>query len=183
MVECGAMLVGESGTSKTGKLYSYYHCKGARLERCETGRIGKDALENLVASLVLEALDDKKAIKEIASYVYRNQSRDSNELAKMRAQASKIQSQIDNFARAIGMGVITETTKSTLMKLEAERAEIAKRIQKESAVRRHYTKSEIVASLEILKDYLTEADFKKKALFETSLSRFAYTKTGRSSWL
>ncbi len=179
--ECGAMLTGESGTSKTGKLYSYYHCKNARFGRCETGRIGKDILEDVAAKLVLEALDDKKVIKETASYVYRNQSRDSNELAKMRAQASKIQSQIDNFLKAIGMGIITETTKSALMKLEAERAEIGKRIQKESAVRRRYTKGEIVASLEILKDYLTEAEFNKKALFESFVEQVCVCKDGKVS--
>ena len=60
--------------------------------------------------------------------------------------------------RAIGMGIITEATKSALLRLEGEKADLEKRIQREQIKNRRYTKAESAASLEILREYLSEND-------------------------
>lgn len=177
--ECGEMLIGESGTSKSKKLYSYYHCKGARAHRCDSRRLMKDDVEGAVASLVLETLKEDKAIKEIAERIYRAQRQDSAELSALRGQLRKTEEQIGNFEKAIGMGIITETTKDALLRLEGERADLEKRIQREQLACRRYTKGEIVAALEILGDYLSESDMQKKALFETFVDRAVVYKSGK----
>lgn len=46
--ECGEMMIGTSGTSKSGKLHSYYSCKSARNKRgCKMKSIRKDEPEGL----------------------------------------------------------------------------------------------------------------------------------------
>lgn len=177
--ECGEMLVGESGTSKNKKLYSYYHCKGARARKCDTKRLLKEDVENTVALFVLDALKDKQITKEVAERIYRSQGRDSTELTALKEQLKKTEEQIGNFEKAIGMGIITETTKNALLRLEGERADLMKMIQREQLSNRRYSKAEIVASLEILGDYLHETDIQKRALFETFVDKVVVYKNGK----
>ena len=177
--ECGEMLVGESGTSKSKKLYSYYHCKGARAKRCKLPRAIKEDLEMVVSKLVLEALTDKQTLKDIADCIYKTQDRDSTELVALKEQLSKVQERLDNFAKAIGMGIITDTTKSSLVRLEAEKADIEKRIQRENITHRRYTKHEILASLEIMNEYLSESDIQKRSLFETFVEKVYVHQNGK----
>ena len=54
-----------------------------------------------------------------------------------------------------------------------------KRIQREQITNRRYTKAEIVASLEILGDYLSENDMQKRALFETFVDKVVAYKDGK----
>jgi len=81
--------------------------------------------------------------------------------------------------RAIGMGIITETTKSALLRLEGEKADLNKRIQYEQITDRRYTQVEIVASLEILGNYLSENDIQKRTLFETFVDKIVVDKDGK----
>lgn len=154
--ECGEMLIGESVTSKSKRLYSYYHCKGARAHKCDTRRLLKGDVENIVALLILDSLKERKVINEVADRIYRAQRQDSTELSRLKGQLANVQTQIGNFDKAIGMGIITETTKSTLLRLECEKSDLEKRIQREQITNRRYTKAEIAASLEILGEYLSE---------------------------
>jgi len=169
--ECGEMLIGESGTSKRKRLYSYYHCKGARAHKCDTRRLLKEDVENTVALLILDSLKERKVIKEVADCIYRAQRQDSTELSRLKGQLTNVQTQIGNFEKAIGMGIITETTKSALLRLEGEKSDLEKRIQREQITNRRYTKAKIVASLEILGYYLSENDMQKRALFETFVDK------------
>lgn len=173
------MLIGESGTSKSKRLYSYYHCKGARAHKCDTRRLLKEDVENTVALLILDSLKEKKVIKEVADRIYRVQRQDSTELSRLKSQLTNVQTQIGNFEKAIGMGIITETTKSALLRLEGEESDLEKRIRREQITNRRCTKAEIVASLEILGDYLSENDLQKRALFETFVDKIVAYKDGK----
>ena len=177
--ECGEMLIGESGTSKSKRLYSYYHCKGARAHKCDTRRLLKEDVENTVALLIFDSLKERKVINEVVDRIYRAQRQDSTELSRLKGQLSSVQTQIGNFEKAIGMGIITETTKSALLRLEGEKSDLEKRIQREQITTRRYTKAEIVASLEILGDYLSENDMQKRALFETFIDKVVAYKGGK----
>lgn len=177
--ECGEMLIGESGTSKSKRLYSYYHCKGARAHKCDTRKLLKEDVENTVALLILDSLKERKVIKEVADCIYRAQRQDSTELSRLKGQLTNVQTQIGNFEKAIGMGIITETTKSALLRLEGEKSDLEKRIQREQITNRRYTKAKIVASLEILGYYLSENDMQKRALFETFVDKVVAYKDGK----
>ena len=58
-------------------------------------------------------------------------------------------------------------------------ASLEKRIQREQITNRRYTKAEIVASLGILGEYLSENDVQKSALFETFVDKVVAYKGGK----
>lgn len=133
----------------------------------------------VVSKLVLEALNDKQTLNDIADYIYKTQDRDSTELVALKEQLSKVQEQLDNFAKGIGMGIITDTTKNSLIRLEAEKVDIEKRIQRKNITHRRYTKHEILASLEIMNEYLSESDIQKRSLFETFVEKVYVHQNGK----
>ncbi|MDY5298100.1 MAG: hypothetical protein SPH43_00435, partial [Candidatus Enteromonas sp.] len=157
----------------------YYHCKGARAHKCDTRRLLKEDVENTAALLILDSHKEKKVIKEVADRIYRAQGQDFTKLSRLKSQLTNAQTQIGNFEKAIGMGVITETTKSALLRLEGEESDLEKRIRREQITNRRCTKAEIVASLEILGGYLSENDLQKRALFETFVDKIVAYKDGK----
>ncbi len=60
--ECGESLNGESGTSETGRLFSYYKCKGARKKKCKLAPIRKDLIEELVIFAVRHVLSEDEFV-------------------------------------------------------------------------------------------------------------------------
>lgn len=58
-------------------------------------------------------------------------------------------------------------------------ASLEKRIQRKQITNRRYTKAEIVASLGILGEYLSENDVQKSALFETFVDKVVAYKGGK----
>ena len=77
----------------------------------------------VVSKLVLEVFTDKQTLKDIDDNIYKTQDRDWTELVSLKEQLSKVKEQLDNFAKAISMGIITDTTKNSLIRLEAEKAD------------------------------------------------------------
>lgn len=100
-----------------------------RAHKCDTRRLLKGDVENIVTLLILDFLKERKVINEVADRIYRAQRQDSTELSRLKGQLANVQTQIGNFDKAIGMGIITETTKSTLLRLECEKSDLEKRIQ------------------------------------------------------
>ena len=58
---CKEMMIGISGTSKTGKLHSYYTCTKARKKLCDKKTIKKKLIEDIV----IKAIKDSKNTKEL----------------------------------------------------------------------------------------------------------------------
>lgn len=49
--KCGAFMVGDSGTSKTGAVHHYYKCASAKRHKgCDKKSVKKDWIENLVVN-------------------------------------------------------------------------------------------------------------------------------------
>lgn len=117
--ECGEQYLGESGTSHTGKFYTYYKCHGAKKHKCDAKPIKKDVLEMSVLSILLYLLSDDETGDCIADIIYSNQKSEAPEILTMKRRRSEVEKQLSNFAKAIGMGIITETTKSSLLALES----------------------------------------------------------------
>ena len=76
------------------------------------------------------------------------------------------------------MGVITETTKSALLRLEGEKSDLEKRIQCANHEPPIY-ESRDCCPLEILGDYLSENNMQKRALFETFVDKVGAYKDGK----
>ncbi|MEG1142860.1 MAG: recombinase family protein, partial [Clostridia bacterium] len=60
---CKDMMIGISGTSKTGKLHHYYICKTAKFKKCEKKTIQKTYIEDLVVNEARKVLTDENINK------------------------------------------------------------------------------------------------------------------------
>lgn len=80
---------------------------------------------------------------------------------------------------AIMMGVVTDTTKTTLLELEADEKQFQATLEELQVQHRKFTKAEIEASLEVLADKPCKNDMDKKALFTKFITKVELFKDGR----
>ena len=169
--KCGAPYLGESGTSKNGTLHTYYKCNGAKHHRCDAKSIRKDDLENGVCAMVLGLMRDDLVADEMANYIYDQQKNDCPEVVAMKSRRVEVETQTDNFVKAIGMGIVTETTKSTLLALEAEKKQLDDELARQSIKLKSFSKEEIKASIAEFAKYDYSTPKQKRALLNTFVSK------------
>ena len=75
--ECKDMMTGYSGTSKTGRLHSYYMCNNARKKQCNKKAVQKDYIEDLIVEQARELLTDEN-IQTIAEEVVAQANKEKN---------------------------------------------------------------------------------------------------------
>ena len=162
---CGDTMAGESGTSKTGVTHRYYHCRTAKKNKtCEKQRILKEFIETVVLDLALGIFDDLPLLNQTIDRIYEVQLDRSANLPKLQEQLEQVQTEIDNVMNAIKQGIITPTTKKTLMKLEEEKGGLEISIAKEKIERP-------VVSKEVIKYWICKFsnvdlnDFESKKTF------------------
>ncbi|MFA6624855.1 MAG: hypothetical protein WCS80_03730, partial [Bacilli bacterium] len=103
---------------------------------------------------------------------------ESPEIVSMRDGRKEIDSQIDNFAKAIGMGIITETTKSTLLALEAERKQLDDELSRQSIRLKFFSKEEIRYAIGELANYDFATPKQKRALLNTFVKNIEIDEKG-----
>ena len=128
--KCGTFMVGESGTSKTTKIYNYYKCLSNKRKRgCEQKRaVKKDWIERLVVQDTVEYVLQDEAIKRLAKALMDLQEREDTALPLLRRELEEIDKGLKNMADAIQQGIITNTTKQRLEELESKKSEIEVKI-------------------------------------------------------
>lgn len=130
--KCGAMMVGESGKSKTGAVHHYYKCGKAKREKtCDKKAVRKDLIENIVVKHTMLMLANDELIERLTSRLVAIQGEESRELKLMLQQLSEVQTGIDNLLNAIQAGIITASTKERLTDLEAQKAKLEVSIEQE----------------------------------------------------
>ena len=66
--KCKEMMVGSAGTSRTGKVFTYYTCKGLKDKKCDMKSISKEFIEDIVVDSTRKFLTDLN-IEKIAKNV------------------------------------------------------------------------------------------------------------------
>lgn len=122
---CGAQMVGESGTGKSGTKYSYYLCiNHKRGNTCGRKAIRQDWLEPFVLTQIRELVMDDEVIEHITDNVwayYLSQDQQRDKVAGLKAQAAEVEKAINNLMRAIEAGMpLTEMTKNRLSELDGQ---------------------------------------------------------------
>ena len=144
---CGSPMVGESGTSKTGKVHFYYKCVDRKRKHNCTKKIEKkDWIEELVVRYtVQEVLTDENIdlIATRAMEIIEKESADTTYLDGLQGELKEVQKKIKNIMTAIEQGIITSTTKDRLEELETEKNEIEGRIAREEMKKPLLTKERI----------------------------------------
>lgn len=125
---CGAMMVGESGTSASkGRKYHYYRCVNTKKHKTCAAKhksVRKIPLENAVVNATMAKVMNDDFVEYIADAVMDLQGKESSELPALRQQLAETERGIENMLNAIQMGIINQSTKQRLDELEERKKEI-----------------------------------------------------------
>ena len=122
--KCGAMMVGEIGTSHTQSKYRYYKCNQAKKHKCDKKAVKKNWIEDLVIEEILSLISNDEVIEELSDRIYEMQTEESAAVTVVKNQLSEIEKKLNNLAEAIAQGVFSSTTKKLLDDLEEQKSNL-----------------------------------------------------------
>ena len=170
---CGEDMTGDGGTSRTGKTYAYYTCNKRKYEKsCDKERAAKDWIENLVIEELIKLLNADGFIDMVADKAveYQEREHDRTILDALEVRKKENEKAISNMLAAIEAGVVTPTTKSRLVELEAESANIDKGIARENIEAPMVSHDLIVFFLEQFRDADMEDEKHRSRLIQTFIN-------------
>lgn len=146
---CGAPMVGESGTSKTGAKHNYYLCTNhKRKKSCQRKAIRQDWLEDYVLEQTTDLIMDDKVIQFITDKVwefYLAQDQRRDKIKSLQAQLDETEKAINNLMRAVEAGLpLTDMTKDRLTELDTQR----------TALRSSITSVELDSGFQLTKEHI-----------------------------
>ena len=129
---CGALMFGESGTSRTGEVHRYYKCATAKKHKgCKKKTVRKQWLEDLVVNQTMQLVKDDAAMESIIAKVMELQNKENTNIPLYEKQLRDAESGIQNMLNAIQAGILTSSTKERLEQLEETKRELEVRIAEE----------------------------------------------------
>ena len=141
---CGAMMFGECGTSRNKNVHHYYKCANAkRTKTCKKKTVRKEWLEDLVIAETMKLIQDDAVIDAIVAEVMELQDQENTTLPLLEKQMREVENGIENMLNAIQAGVLTNSTKSRLEKLEAQQKELEVRIAEEKIARPRLSENQV----------------------------------------
>lgn len=152
---CGNPMIGESGTSKTGKIHRYYKCNcKKRLHKCDKKNERKEPIERLIVEFTIREILTRDNINKIASEameIVEKELQDTSILTGLKENLKETNKKLKNLISAIEQGIITPSTKERLEELESEQKTIEGQIAKEETKKPLVTKERIIFWLESFK--------------------------------
>ena len=171
---CGAMLNGESGRGKGGKMYHYYKC-GAKKRgaKCALKPVPQEELEEKVIRSTVEDMLTEETIEELTDRILKIQDED-----EARDPAGVLRQQLDanrkrqrNVLAAIEEGTGARGLAARLADLEAEEADLEAELAHAEIKRPRLTRGLIQAWLYSFRDGdVTDPAFRRR-LVETFVAR------------
>lgn len=152
--ECGAYMVGVSGTGKSGSKHHYYKCNGKIRGECHKQTVRRGWIEQTVAELAQQYILDDATIEWIADSAVayqREQSRES-ELTGMQDALADRRRAAKNIMDAIEQGIFTATTKDRLLEIEADISALEKEIAIHKASHKPVDRDGLVRMLQKMRD-------------------------------
>ena len=130
---CGALMFGESGTSRTGDVHRYYKCAAAKKRKsCNKKTVRKQWLEDLVVNDTIKLIQDDAVIDSLVAAVMELQNRESTSLPLYEKQLLETETGIQNMLNAIQAGILTSSTKERLEALEGQKKTWKQRLPKKN---------------------------------------------------
>ena len=143
--ECERLMVGESGRSKTGKVYHYYKCASAKRNTgCKKKAVQKDWIEKHAVTLTVNRILKDEEIDRIADKLVLIQEQENNLLPALRQQLAETEKGIDNLLNAIQQGLFNVSAKKRMDELEARKEDLELSILQAELARPKYTKDEML---------------------------------------
>ena len=177
--KCGEPLLGESGTSKTGRIYRYYKCSNRKKRKGCTKKIEKkEWLEQTVVKFAVQQVLTDENIDKIATQamaLIEKEFKDTSVLTGLQERLKETNKRIQNIMAAIEQGIITATTKERLEDLEEERRNLETQIAKEETKKPLLTKERIVFWLESFrKGNIKNIEYQRRIIDTLVNSVFVY---------
>lgn len=150
---CGTMMVGESGTSKTGVIHYYYKCGQAkRTHVCKKRAVQKEPIEKLVVQTVAQYILRDDVIRSIAKLVVEYQEQEDPTPRLLEKQKKEVHKKIQNILTAIENGAYSEALQKRLAELEAQQEELEIQYAQVSIHRLRFMGEDIIRWLEHFRD-------------------------------
>ena len=165
---CGSFMVGISGTSNTGAMHYYYSCNDHRLSgNCQKKNARRDWLEQRIAELTRDCILHRDVIEWIADNAveFQKQARRTVEVAAMENSLAEARKASKNIMSAIEQGIITATTKSRLMELEVQIADLERSLAISRSMNDLVDRDRIIYALEKLQSgNVTDKSYQEKLI-------------------
>jgi DNA invertase Pin-like site-specific DNA recombinase len=150
---CREMMVGVSGTSKTGIAHNYYTCKSVwKKKGCKKKNVRKEYIEKFIFSIAREQLTDEN-IALFAAAVSEISKRENNTgiVAEIKKKLKENAAAIENLLKAIESGEHMELLSERITQKKDERAELEKALANEQMKTNEIDENEIKFFLAELK--------------------------------
>lgn len=152
--KCNRMMVGESGTSHTGKKHYYYKCVTAKRKKsCTKKSVKKDWLENLIVDCTVRMIFNDDILEHITEVVLKLQTQENENLPNLRAQLDQVEQSIQNMLNAIQQGILTPSTKQRLEELEQAKEHLKVSILQEEQRKPKLSREQILFWLKRFRQY------------------------------
>lgn len=176
---CGDPMVGESGTSRSGKLHYYYKCTDRKRKRdCKKKVEKKDWIEELVVQFTVQhVLTDKKidAIATQTMEILQKESTNTSYLDGLQEELKDIKKKLKNLMSAVEQGLMTPTTKERLEELELEKNEVESQIAREKIKKPLLTKERMMRWLLSFKSGdINDVEYRRKVIDTLVNSVYVY---------
>ena len=151
--KCGAYMVGESGTSHTGKFHQYYKCVTAKKKQgCKKKTVRKEWIEDIVVNETLAMLQDDNILLYIIDTAMELQARENTSLPHLKQQLAETERSIKNMLDAIQQGIFNSSTKQRLDELEQTKSDLEVSILQEEMQKPLLTREQIAYFLHRFRD-------------------------------
>lgn len=128
---CGASMVGESGTSKTGDVHNYYACgTRKRFHTCDKKALRKEFIERVVAEDAMAFLTPDK-IELLADMAIKQNQEDLEHdevIPALRAEIHDLDKSISNLLKLVEKGAESDTLATRLTDLEKQKRDCERRL-------------------------------------------------------
>ncbi len=152
---CGKMMIGESGTSKTGKIYRYYKCSTRKKSsKCQKHSERKERLEKFVVQYTMDyVLNDETIdyIVEKAVEIAKEEMENNVYLKGLYANLKDTEKRLNNLTAAIEKGLDASLVEDRIKELREECKTIEADIAREELSIPTITKDHIIFWLESFK--------------------------------
>ena len=158
------MMVGVSGTSKTGAIHNYYTCKNVwRKKGCKKKNVKKEYIESFVLAHAREQLTDER-IADISAAVSEKSREENNTpiLSELKKKLKENAAAVENLLKAIDRGEHIELLSERITQKKHERSDLEKYLAREQLEKTEIDENEIKFFLTQLRDTKDIDDIKYK---------------------
>ena len=145
--KCGAMMVAQAGTSRTGKLYRYYACTAQKKHKCDKKMISKEKLESFIVNKTMGFLSEDVVLEQLAEKMFEMQSSESSMIPVLEEELKEKNKAIENILKAVEKGLGVEALLIRLEVLQNEKSNIELSLAKEKAETPLFTKEQFLRVL------------------------------------